>query len=465
MTDPARAAARQTRVIERLGRLVACPSVGADPAAAQGMEDARRLIEGWLAESGWQGIRRLHGGGAPAIFAERMDAPGRPTLIVYAHYDVQPADPVAAWTTPPFVATRRDGRIHGRGTSDDKGPLLIALEAMAALVAAEGRLPVNVKLLIEGEEETGSPSLPRILRENAAALAADAVLSADGARWRPDLVSVNVGARGTAGLELTLRTAGRDLHSGRYGGMVPNALHLMARLIASLHDGDGRIAVPGFLDGVAEPSPEERAAIAAIPFDAGAFLAPTGAMPWGEAGHAPLERLWLRPTIEVNGMWGGHLGAGAKTVIPHEAHAKITMRLVPGQDPAACLAALKAHLVATCPPCARLHFGAEKGQAPAWSLAPDHPLLAAAEAALEEVHGTRPLRVRIGASLPVTALMRDILGIDTVMLSYATADENIHAPDEFLRESAIGEGIAAWIATLRRVGGQDGADYAAFRGR
>lgn len=339
MTDAvlAQALSRRDALRARLAEFVACPSVGADPAQAEGMEAARLLVEARLAEMGFEGLRRLEsGGGQPAIYAERMDAPGRPTLLVYAHYDVQPPEPLAPWRSPPFEATERDGRLYGRGVSDDKGPMLIALEALAAFVATEGRLPVNVKLLIEGEEETGSPSLPGILAAHRDLLAADAVLSADGARWRPDLVSLNAGSRGNGGFEIRLRTASKDLHSGRYGGIVPNALHVLSRLVASLHDDEGRIAAPGFYDGVTPPSPELRAELAEIPADMDAHLAEIGAVPTGEAGFSTLERLWLRPTLDVNGMWGGHVGAGAKTVIPCEAQAKITMRLVPGQRPSAC---------------------------------------------------------------------------------------------------------------------------------
>ena len=207
------------------------------------------------------------GSGQPALYAERLDAPGKPTILVYAHYDVQPPDPLDKWHSPPFEATERDGRLYGRGISDDKGPMMIALDTLAAFIAVEGRLPINVKLLIEGEEETGSPSLPGILETHRDLLAADAVLSADGARWRPDLVALNVGSRGNAGFEMRVQTAAQDLHSGRYGGIVANPLHVLSRLIAGLHDARGHIAAPGFYDGVAEPTAAERAEIAAIPYD------------------------------------------------------------------------------------------------------------------------------------------------------------------------------------------------------
>lgn len=468
MTDPVltHALERRPALIAALQALVACPSVGADPAMAQGMEDARRLVEARIAAMGFRAAQRLtpaDGSGAPALYAERLDAPGRPTILVYAHYDVQPPDPLGKWDTPPFEAIERGGRLYGRGISDDKAPMLIALDTLAAFVAVEGALPVNVKLLIEGEEETGSPSLPGILETHRELLAADAVLSADGARWRPDLVALNVGSRGNTGFEIRVRTAAQDLHSGRYGGIVANPLHVLSALIAGLHGADGKIRAPGFYDGVAEPTPEERAEIAAIPYDEADAFAAIGAVPQGEAGYGTLERLWMRPTLDVNGMWGGYTGAGSKTVIPNEACAKLTMRLVPGQDPEAAKQAVIAHLRAELPAHAELEVYGERGQGGAYAVPPDHPLLRAAVAALEHTTGTVPLKVRIGASLPLTEIVERILGLDTVMFSFAIADENFHAPNEFFRLSSIPEGLAAWVRILREIAAMDPADFAPYR--
>lgn len=465
MSDPAlaHALARLPQITARLGDWVRCASVSADPAHEAGMEAARRLAEGWLRAAGFARVERLEAGGHPAVTAEWTGAPGRPTLLVYGHYDVQPADPAEAWQSPPFAPEIRAGRLHGRGAADDKGPCLIAIEALAALLATEGRLPVNVKLLIEGEEELGSRSLGALLDRHRDRLAADAVLSADGARWRADLPTINVASRGMGGLALRLRTAGKDLHSGRYGGTVPNALHALVRLLATLHDAEGRVAVPGFYDGVVPPSAAGRAELAAIPFDAAEWLAAAGAEAQGEAGFDTLERLWLRPCLDVNGLWGGHAGPGVKTVIPAEAGARLTVRLVPGQEPEAVAAALRRHLAAACPPGARLEITDEAGWTAAHAVDPAHPLLAAAEASLAAVHGRRPLRVRIGATLPLADIVARRLGLDLVMFSFATADEDFHAPDEGFRLSAIPEGLAAWIDLLRRVGAQGAEAYAPFR--
>jgi acetylornithine deacetylase/succinyl-diaminopimelate desuccinylase-like protein len=470
MTDPvlAHALDHQPQLIEALKTLVACPSVGADPAMAQGMEDARQLIEARLASMGFQNRKRLtpaDGSGQPAIYGERMDAPGKPTILVYAHYDVQPSDPLNKWDTPPFDAVERDGRLYGRGISDDKGPMMIALDTLAAFVAVEGKLPINVKLLIEGEEETGSPSLPGILETHSDLLSSDAVLSADGARWRPDLVALNVGSRGNAGFELRVQTAAQDLHSGRYGGIVANPLHVLSTLIASLHDVQGHIAAAGFYDGVTEPTQAEQAEIAAIPYDEDKAFSAIGAKPYGEMGYTSLERLWMRPTVDVNGMWGGYTGAGSKTVIPNEAFAKLTMRLVPGQDPQSAKQAVIDHLKAQLPAEATLEIYGDRGQGGAYAVPPDHPLLGAAVAALEHTTGETPLKVRIGASLPLTEIVERVLGLDTVMFSFALSDENFHAPNEFFRLSSITDGLSAWVQILREIAEISPADFAPYRHR
>lgn len=449
----------------RLKTYLSCQSVSTDPAFADGMATARNFLTDLLAEMGFSGIQELDGGvgGHPALYAEWLKADGAPTLLVYGHYDVQPPDPLDKWTSPPFDMQEREGRLYARGISDDKGPTMIALEAMRAFLTVQGGLPVNVKLLLEGEEETGSPSLPNILKQNADLLAADAILSADGARWRADLASVNVGSRGNGGFEFSLKTADLDLHSGRYGGAVPNALHEMARVIAALHDAENRVTVPGFYDDVVMPDAATEADLHAIPFDGGAWAGAVGAVEKGEAGYTTLQRLWDRPTLEVNGMWGGYQGAGSKTVIPNEAHAKITMRLVQGQNPEAIRDAVKAHIAALVPEGVDLTFTADRGWTKAYAVPGTHPLLLAAEEALAETFGEKPVRVRIGATLPLSDLVTRELGIDTIMFSFSTADEQFHAPNEFLRVSAIDEGIRAWIAILDRIGRQSPGLYVPYR--
>jgi acetylornithine deacetylase/succinyl-diaminopimelate desuccinylase-like protein len=464
VTDPvlAHLLADRAGFVARLAGLVACPSVSTDPAYAGGMAAARAWWRERLAAMGFQDVREVAAGGHPAVTARWHGAgPEAPTLLVYGHYDVQPPDPIAPWRSPPFELTSRDGRLHARGVSDDKGPSLLALESLGAFLAIEGRLPVNVTVLLEGEEEIGSATLARLLEENRDLFAADAALSADGARWRADLPTMTVGTRGLAAMTVTLRTAAKDLHSGRYGGVAPNALHAMARLLATLHDEQGNILVPGFEVVVTQA---ERDALAAIPYDVAAHDASIGIAPSGRTPAEFLERLWLRPTLDVNGMWGGYTGAGGKTVIPAEAQAKLSMRLVPGQVPARVVEAVAAHLRAACPPDATIEIQATRDGSVATLLAGDHPLLLAAESALAQTAGRAPLRVRMGATLPLTDIVSRVLGLGTVMFSFATADEDFHAPNENWRESAIGEGFAAWVALLRGLEGRTKAEFTAFRG-
>ncbi|NNC91521.1 MAG: dipeptidase [Acidimicrobiia bacterium] len=437
---------------ERLFDLIRTPSVSTDPAYAEGMARAVELLLGRLRSMGLSNVQTLEAGGHPAVYGEWSTGQRGPTLLIYGHYDVQPPDPLELWESPPFEPTVRDERIYGRGASDDKGPVCIALESIDAFLRVEGRLPLNVKVLLEGEEELGSPTLGPLFRKWRELLGADALLSADGATWRNDLVSVNVGSRGNAGFEFTVRTADKDLHSGRFGGAVPNALHVIADLVAALHAEDGSVAVPGFYEDALEVSAERRSSLAAIPFDGGAFFAAIGAEPHGEPGRSTLERLWMRPCLDVNGMWGGYAGPGGKTVIPHEAHAKVTLRTVPGQDPEAIMGRVKDFLASRRPDGVELRFGADRGFSSAYELPEDTPLLHAVEWALTEAHGSTPHRVGIGGTLPISDIARRELHIDTVTFSFSTADEDFHAPNEFFRLSSIDKGLRAWTALWRRLG-------------
>ncbi|SHJ39859.1 Acetylornithine deacetylase/Succinyl-diaminopimelate desuccinylase [Roseomonas rosea] len=455
--------ARQSAIRARLDAFLRLPSVSADPGYARGMEAARDFLLTWLLEIGVSDARLLDGGGQPAVYASWEGAPGRPTLLVYGHYDVQPPDPLAAWQTDPFEPVERDGRLYARGASDVKGSTTIAIEAVAAFLRVTGGCPVNVKFFIEGEEETGSPSLRELVRRHGDLLRADAMISADGGRASKTIPTINVGARGIAGLEVALRSAGKELHSGRYGGAVRNALHEMARLIASLHDTEGRIAVPGFLDVVPDLSPEQRADTAAFPLDEAAFLGEVGAVAFGEHGYTLRERLTLRPAIDVNGMWGGYTGAGSKTVIPDEAFAKITMRLVPGQDPERAVALVADHLTQVCPPGLALRITPKSGNSPASGLTAGHPLLRAGSAVLEQLMGRAPVPVRLGATVPVTALFKELLGIDTLMFGFNLPDEDVHAPNEFFHLDSIPLGLRGWAMLLAELGRMTEADFAPFR--
>ncbi len=433
------------QILRELIDFTSIPSVSTDPAHAADMQTAAQWVAAALAAAGPFTVRTIATPGNPVIYGEWLGAPGTPTVLVYGHYDVQPADPLEKWHSPPFTPTVRDGRLYARGVSDDKGPMLIPIKVAQAFFAESDALPVNVKCMFEGEEEIGSPSLDAFIRDNRDLLAADVVLSADGAMWRIDEPSLTVASRGLAGLELTLTAASKDLHSGRHGGAVANPLHAMAQLIASLHDRNGRVVVAGFYDRVQELTPAERAEIAALPFEESVYLAQVGApAAFGEEGYSTLERQWTRPTLEVNGMWGGYQGPGQKTVIPTEAHAKITCRLVPHQEPDEIVTLVTRHLEAYVPPGTRLSVSASDHGARPAHISGDHPALQAADAALRAVYGVAPLVVRMGGTVPIAELFQRHMDLDTVFFSFSTADEDYHAPNEFFRIHRLHEGLAAW---------------------
>lgn len=441
------------RLLDELIDFVRIPSVSTDPAYAEGMAQAATWVANRLAAAGVPRAEVMPTARHPVVYGEWLGAPGKPTVLVYGHYDVQPPDPLDKWASAPFSPEVREGRLYGRGVSDDKGPMLIAIQAVEAMLAARGALPVNVKFLFEGEEEIGSPSLEPWIAAHADLLAADVVISADGAMWRVDVPSITVASRGLAALEFTVTGPAKDLHSGRHGGAVANPLHALARLIASLHSDDGRVAVAGFYDQVTELDEAEAAALAALPFDEEAYRAEVGAAAlFGEPGYGTLARLWARPTLEVNGMWGGYQGAGSKTVIPAEAHAKITCRLVPNQDPADITAKVAAHLQAHTPPGVTLRLDAHEQGARPYSIPADHPALQAAAQVLADIYGQPPYLVRMGGTLPVSEVFARLLGIYTVFFSFSTADEDFHAPNEFLRVHRFYEGLDAWARLLDRLG-------------
>ena len=457
-------AGQREAILDRLKALIRIPSVSTDPAYAADMQRARDVLLARLTELGLENVQPLEGGdGQPAVFGEWTGAPGRPTLIVYGHYDVQPADPLALWHSPPFEPVERDGRLYGRGASDVKGSTTIAIESIGAFLAVAGALPVNVKLFLEGEEESGSPSLRAIVARHRDKLDADVMLSADGGRASTTVPTLGIGGRGLAALQFSLRTAAKDGHSGRYGGAARNALHEMAALIASLHDRDGRILVAGYGEDATPISNSMRVATAALPFDEAEYLNGIGGTRWGDPSYTVRELTTVRPTIEVNGMWGGYTGAGTKTVLPAEAHAKITMRLAPGMDPLRAQRALRAHLEAQVPKGVALTVEPERGGTPAPSLAEDHPLLLAAARVLEQAHGQRAVPARAGGTLPVSAIFREMLGIDTLAYGLAMPDEDVHAPNEFFRLSSLDEGLRTWPMLLTELGTLQAADFAPYR--
>ncbi|MGO8885652.1 MAG: dipeptidase [Streptosporangiaceae bacterium] len=424
--------------LAELAGYVAVPSVSRD-ASAGTMRAAAQWLAGQLA---FAGGRVAETGGHPVVLGEWLGAAGAPTILVYGHYDVQPTGDLAEWATPPFELAVDGDVIRGRGVTDDKGPVYIVLKTAQAFAGQEGGLPLNVRFLFEGEEEIGSPNLPAFVRSHAAQLAADLVISADGAMWRPTEPSLSLAAKGLVSLDIRVEGARSDLHSGRYGGTVANPLHALSAILASLHRSDGTVAVPGFYDGVAELSAQRRREIADVPFDDGQYLRELGlAQAHGEAGFSTLERLWERPTLEVNGVQGG----GKYTVIPHLAVAHVSCRLVPGQDPDHVLAAIAAHVRAQPAPGVRVEVAPDDARVPAYTIPAGHPAIRAATAALEAVYpGERVLMAAIGGTLPAAALFEEVLGAKTLFFSFSTADENLHAPNEYMRIRRLREGMRAW---------------------
>lgn len=428
----------EQRYLRELAELVAIPSVSSDESH---LGDMRRAAEWLAAKLSFAGGRVVETPGHPIVLAEWLGAPGAPTILVYGHYDVQPAGDESAWASPPFEATVRDGSVYGRGTSDDKGPLLVALQVAEAFWERDGGLPLNVRFLVEGEEEVGSPSLPAFLETHRGELRADVVVSADGAMWRATEASIPIAGRGLLALDVAVEGPARDLHSGRHGGAVQNPLHALAAILASLHAADGAVAVAGFYDDVAALAPAEREALARVPFDEDVFREDAGVSGlFGERGFSTLERLWARPTIEVNGVWGG----GPYTVVPRAAHAHVTCRLVPEQQPERVAAAVEAHCLARCPPGVRVTVTARGGAVPAYAIAADHPAVAAAREALRRVYGDEPLLVRMGGTLPAAAVFEQVLGIKTLLFSFSTGDDNLHGPDERFRLDRLRAGLRAW---------------------
>jgi acetylornithine deacetylase/succinyl-diaminopimelate desuccinylase-like protein len=457
-------AAGRERILAELIEFATIPSVSTDPAHRTDIDRAAGWVAERLAAAGPFTVQILPTARHPVVYAEWLGAAGAPTVVVYGHYDVQPPDPLEKWATEPFKPTVREGRLYSRGVSDDKGPMLIPIKVAEAFFAAEGALPINLKCLFEGEEEIGSPSLEPFIREHADRLAGDLVLSADGAMWRISEPSITVACRGMAGLELSVYGPAKDLHSGRHGGGVANPLHALASLIDSLHTADGRVAVAGFYDAVQELDTEESAAIAALPFDEAAYLAQVGsAATFGERGYSTLERQWTRPTLEVNGLWGGYEGAGSKTIVPAEAHAKLSCRLVRAQEPQDILEKVAAHLRDHLPPGVRLKIVSGDHAALPYEIPAAHPGLAVARAALCGVYGQEPVLVRMGGTVPICDAFRRILGMETVFFSFSTADEDFHAPNEFFRINRLWEGLEAWARYWELLGaaGPAGAGSAA----
>lgn len=427
---------------ERLMELLRIASVSADSAHAADVARAADWVTARLREMGLA-TEQIATAGHSIVYAESPPVPGAPVALVYGHYDVQPPDPLDEWLSPPFEPTIRDGNVYARGATDDKGQMLTHVESVAAVLAAEGELPLQVKFLIEGEEEVGSENLESFVAANRERLACDVVVVSDSSQFAPGVPAITYGLRGIAYYEVRLTGPRQDLHSGTFGGGVTNPANALAKMLAALVDDEGHVQVPGFYDEVVPLTHREREEFAALPFNEGEFCLQLGVEGLsGEVGYSTLERRWARPTCDINGLWSGYQGEGAKTVLPAKAGAKFSFRLVPNQDPQQITAGVRELFEPLVPPGIKMelvdHHGAAGVVFPL-----DSPFMEAAAAAIEHGFGRRPVLIREGGSIPIVNTFAQQLGADVLLLGWGRDDDNTHSPNEKFNLADFHRGVAS----------------------
>jgi acetylornithine deacetylase/succinyl-diaminopimelate desuccinylase-like protein len=431
------------RYLDELKALLAIPSISALP---EHKDDVRRCAEWCAAEMrrvGLQNVRLIETPGNPVVYGDWLGAAGAPTILFYGHYDVQPVDPLDLWESPPFEATIRDGEIYARGSADDKGQVFMHLKAVEAHLKQTGRLPVNMKFILEGEEEVGSEHLDDFIKAHKQELSADVVVISDSPMFARGVPSICYGLRGLVYFQLDLRGSSTDLHSGSFGGAVANPGFVLAQMIAQMKDRSGRVRIPGFYDDVQPLQEAERQAWASLPFNEKKYRKDFGIPKvYGETGYSTLERTWARPTLEVNGMLSGFTGEGAKTVLPAVAMAKISMRLVPNQDPNKIADLFQKYVEEMAPKTVELKITRMHGGKP-WMTSFDNPFVQAAGRAIEKGFGRAPIFTREGGSIPVVSTFQEELGLPSVLFGVGLPDENAHAPNEKLDVSNFHNGIIA----------------------
>ena len=421
--------ANKDRFLNELFELLRFPSVSADPQFKEGVLNTAEFVAQKLKDAGANNVEICPTAGYPIVYGERIIDSNLPTVLVYGHYDVQPADPIELWDTPPFEPTIRDGKIYARGAADDKGQFYMHVKAFEYMVK-ENELACNVKFMIEGEEEVGSENLGIFVKENIERLKSDVIVISDTAMISLETPSIETGLRGLSYVEVEVVGPNRDLHSGVYGGGVANPATILSKMIASLHDENNHITIPGFYDDVAELSAEQRKALNEAPFDIEVYKEDLGVQElWGEKGYTTIERTGIRPTLEVNGIWGGYIGEGAKTVLPSKANAKISMRLVPNQNSERITQLFKKHFENIAPKSVQVivkpHHGGEPVVTPTDGIA-----YQAAEKALEVAFGKKPVPTRGGGSIPIVSLFEKELGVKSVLLGFGLDSDNLHSPNE-----------------------------------
>ena len=438
-------AQHQSRMLDELFSLIRIPSISAQP---EHHDDMLACAQRWtqlLLEAGADEAMVMPSAGNPMVFAQKTVDPAAKTVLVYAHYDVMPPDPLELWKSDPFEPEVRDGRIYARGADDDKGQSFIQVKAFEYLVR-NGLLRHNVKFIFEGEEEIGSPSLERFCQEHLDLLKADVILVSDTSMLGADLPSLTTGLRGLAYWEIEVAGPNRDLHSGHFGGAVANPVNVLCRLISQVTDENGRIAVPGFYDDVEEVPQAEREMIASIPFDEEKYKRAIGVQALaGEVGYSTLERNSCRPSFDVCGIWGGYIGEGAKTVLPSKAYAKVSCRLVPYQDHEKIARLFADYLTRVAPPTVSVKVTSLHG-GQGYVCPIDHPAYRAAEQGFEKAFGQKPLAVRRGGSIPIIATFEQVLGVKTILMGFGLESNAIHSPDENMPLDMLRKGIEAVVA-------------------
>ena len=443
----------RSRFITELCDFVRIPSISADPTHKDDVVAAAGWVASRLRAAGAENVSVMPTGGHPCVYGDWLHAGvSQPTILIYGHFDVQPAVPLELWTTPPFDPDIRDEKVFGRGASDDKGGMLIPILSFEAMMKTDGKLPVNIKFIFEGQEEIGSPNMPDFVAENRTLLAADMIFSSDGLQWTADEPNIVVGLKGLSSMELKVTGAKSDLHSGLHGGAVANPLLALSQILAGLKNAEGDILVEGFYKGVQELTDEDRAEIASVPYNEANYMAELGVDALhGEPGYSTRERAWARPTMDVNGIWGGYQGEGSKTVLPNEARAKITCRLVDGQEPQEVFEAIVSHAKKICP--AGVKFSAERlvGSGTPFRVPRNHNASEMVRQVLEEVYGMAPYVTRLGGSIPIISTFLQEIGVHTTMFGFSIGDENLHAPNEFFRLRNFDRGQKAYCRLLEKL--------------
>jgi acetylornithine deacetylase/succinyl-diaminopimelate desuccinylase-like protein len=442
----------QERFELELMDILRVPSISSNPEHVKDMLTMAEILKNEMSRIGLENTQIIPTEGHPSVYSEWLSAPGKPTVLIYGHYDVQPVDPVDLWDSPPFEPIKKDGKLFARGSADDKGQIFMHLKAIEALLSTSGQLPINVKILFEGEEEVGSHHLTPLIEKHVEMLACDYVVISDTPMFREGYPGITYGLRGLAYLQINVRGTDTDLHSGSFGGLVKNPIHALIDILSKMKDERGKVLIPGFYEDVLPITPNEHAKLGKLPFDPQAFAAGIGAPKvYGEEGYADLERLWARPTFDVNGIWGGFQGEGAKTVIPALAHAKVSMRLVANQDPDDIAKKFTAYVKSLAPDTVDIEVESMHGGY-GYITDLDNPGLQAGVRALEKAFGKEVDFLREGGSIPIVKVFADILKAPVLLIGFGLPDQNAHAPNENFSLYNFHKGMESLVYFLQEMG-------------